>query len=171
MPLVSGNLRLQVAGRAQKFGFFWEMSTMARFIVTPRTPLVVALVSRLFSQLIRAESGVTSMFWDFGSLHQKPRVGGTFGCVHCDGSDGWRSPVPRSDNTGGRGCLPLLRTIVVGLRQRLPKCSRPCGVPEACCYGSGEHSRCDVAALQLRRRLRVPSLVTSFQSVLTQVGL
>ena len=46
------------------------------------------------------------MFWDFGSLHQKPRVGGTHGCVRRDGSDGWRSPVPRGDNTGGRDHLP-----------------------------------------------------------------
>ena len=41
-----------------------------------------------------------------GSLHQKPRVGGTLGGVLCDGSDGWRSPVPRGDNTGGRVHLP-----------------------------------------------------------------
>ena len=41
-----------------------------------------------------------SKFWDFGSLHQKPRVGGTHGCVRREGSDGWRSPVPRGDNTG-----------------------------------------------------------------------
>ena len=43
------------------------------------------------------------MFCDFGSLHQKHRVGGPPGGVRRDGSDGWRSPVPRSDNTGGRG--------------------------------------------------------------------
>ena len=41
-----------------------------------------------------------SMFLDFGSLHQQPRVGGTHGRVRRDGSDGWRSPVPRGDNTG-----------------------------------------------------------------------
>ena len=29
------------------------------------------------------------------------RVGGTLGCVLRDGSDGWRSPVSRGDNTGG----------------------------------------------------------------------
>ena len=34
------------------------------------------------------------MFWDFGSLHQKHRVGGTHGRVRRDGSGGWRSPVP-----------------------------------------------------------------------------
>ena len=44
-----------------------------------------------------------SMFWDFGSLHQKHREGGTHCRVRRDGSDGWRSPVPRGDNTGGRG--------------------------------------------------------------------
>ena len=40
------------------------------------------------------------MFWDFGSLHQKHRVGGTHSRVRRDGSDGWRSPVTRGDNTG-----------------------------------------------------------------------
>ena len=45
----------------------------------------------------------SSMFWDFVSLHQKPGVGGTRGRVLRDGSDGWRSPVPWGDNTGGRG--------------------------------------------------------------------
>ena len=43
-----------------------------------------------------------SVFLDFGSLRQEPRVGGTLGRVRRDGSDGWRSPVPRGDNTGGR---------------------------------------------------------------------
>ena len=41
-----------------------------------------------------------SMFWVFGSLYQKQRVGGTLGCVLRDGFDGWRSPVPRGVNTG-----------------------------------------------------------------------
>ena len=40
------------------------------------------------------------------SLHQKPRVGGPPGCVRRDGSDGWLSPVPRGDNTGGRVRVP-----------------------------------------------------------------
>ena len=53
------------------------------------------------------------MFWDFDSLHQKPRVGGTHGCVHCDGSDGWRSPVPRGENTGGCDRLPHPPTIAL----------------------------------------------------------
>ena len=39
-------------------------------------------------------------FWDFDSLHQKPRVGGTLGRVRRDGSDGWQSPDPRGDSTG-----------------------------------------------------------------------
>ena len=45
--------------------------------------------------------------WDFGSLHQKPWVGGTFCRVLRDGSGGWQSPVPRGDNTGGRVHVPL----------------------------------------------------------------
>ena len=53
-----------------------------------------------------------SMFLDFGSLHQKHRVGGTLGGVLHDGSDGWRSPVTQGDNTGGRGHLPPPPTIV-----------------------------------------------------------
>ena len=53
-----------------------------------------------------------SFFWDFGSLHQKPRVGGTFCYVQRDGSHGWRSPVPRGDDTGGRVQVPHLPTIV-----------------------------------------------------------
>ena len=36
----------------------------------------------------RSMSGVTSICLDFGSLHQKPRVRGTYGCV----SDGRPSP-------------------------------------------------------------------------------
>ena len=35
------------------------------------------------------------MFLDFGSLHQKHRVGGTRGGALRVVSDGWRSPVPR----------------------------------------------------------------------------
>ena len=45
--------------------------------------------------------------WDFGSLHQKPWVGGTFCRVLRDGSGGWQSPVPQGDNTGGRVQVPL----------------------------------------------------------------
>ena len=42
-----------------------------------------------------------SMFWDFGSLHKKPRVGGPPDCVGRDGSDGWHSPVPGATTLGG----------------------------------------------------------------------
>ena len=56
---------------------------------------------------------VSRTFWDFGSLHQKHRVGGTPGCAGRDGSNGWRSPVPRGDNTGRRVCLPLPPTIAL----------------------------------------------------------
>ena len=44
---------------------------------------------------------------DFGSLHQKLGVGGR------DGSDGWRSTVPRGDTTGERVFLLLPPTIPV----------------------------------------------------------
>ena len=54
-------------------------------------------------------AGIPSMFWDFGSLHQKPQVGGPLGSVRRDGSDGWRSPVPRGDITGGGEVAYLLR--------------------------------------------------------------
>ena len=53
-----------------------------------------------------------SVFWDFGSLHQKHRVGGPPGCERRDGSDGWRSQVPRGDKTGGRGHVRPPPTIV-----------------------------------------------------------
>ena len=59
-----------------------------------------------------------SMFLDFGSLHQKPRVGGTHGRVHRDGSDCWRSPVPRGDNTGVRDLLPPPPTIAFQSRRQ-----------------------------------------------------
>ena len=68
------------------------------------------------------------MFWDFGSLHQGPRVGGTQGCVHCDESDGWQSPVPQGDNTGGRECLPLLPTIALRSRRQVVYILMLCGV-------------------------------------------
>ena len=61
-----------------------------------------------------------SMFWVFGSLHQKPRVGGTHHRVRRDGSDGWRSPVPRGDNTGGRDQLPPQPTIAFLSRRQVP---------------------------------------------------
>ena len=52
-----------------------------------------------------------------GSLHQKPRVGGTLGGVLRDGSDGWRSPVPRGDNTGGRVYLLSQPSLFQSRRQ------------------------------------------------------
>ena len=55
-----------------------------------------------------------------GSLHQKPRVSGTLGGVLRDGSDGWRSPVPRGDNTGGRDHLPPQPTIAFQSRRHVP---------------------------------------------------
>ena len=61
-----------------------------------------------------------SMFLDFGSLHQKPRVGGTHGRVCRDGSDGWRSPVPRGDNTGGRDRPPPPPIIAFLSRRQVP---------------------------------------------------
>ena len=49
-----------------------------------------------------------------GSLHQKPRVGGTLGGSLRDGSDGWRSPVPRGDNTGGEFFYLFRQPSLVG---------------------------------------------------------
>ena len=47
------------------------------------------------------------MFLDFGSLHQKHRVGGPPGCVRRDGSDGWRPPAPpRGQYWGARSRTP-----------------------------------------------------------------
>ena len=54
------------------------------------------------------------------SFHHKPRVGGTLGCVRRDGSDGWRSPVPRGDNTG------RARLFTPSANHRFP-------VPPTCC--------------------------------------
>ena len=59
-----------------------------------------------------SSAGIPSMFWDFGSLHQKHRESaGPHGRVRRDGSDGWRSPVLRGDKTGGRVGLPRPPTI------------------------------------------------------------
>ena len=107
-----------------------------------------------------------------GSLHQKPRVGGTLGGELRDGSDGWRSPVPRGDNTGGARTIYLLsqpslfspadmsRTswwiflpvhrdgffCVLGTSVRSTLWRR--GVPLASCCGSGNlnERRCGVLA-------------------------
>ena len=80
------------------------------------------------------------------------RVGGTHGRVRRDGSDGWRSLVPRGDNTGERVQVPHLPTIVCLSRRLVPNfvmdsLSRlfwdfgslyqgRCGVILACCRGS-----------------------------------
>ena len=61
----------------------------------------------------RSVSGVTSIFWDFGSLHQKPRVRGTHGCV----SDGWRSPVPRGDVNVLMPCGQCTKWLVLYSRE------------------------------------------------------
>ena len=46
-----------------------------------------------------------SMFWDFGSLHQEPRVGGPLGCVRRDGSDGWDRWSAGRQYLGVRSCI------------------------------------------------------------------
>ena len=66
-----------------------------------------------------SSTGIPSMFWDFGSLHQKHRVGGTHGHVRREGSDGWRSPVPWGDNTGGRSRLLPPPTITLQSRRQV----------------------------------------------------
>ena len=58
-----------------------------------------------------------SMFWDYGFLHQEPRVGGTHGRVRRDGSDSWRLLAPQDDGTGVRDCLPLPPTIACRSRR------------------------------------------------------
>ena len=67
---------------------------------------------------LRQVSPPPSWFWDFGSLHQKPRVGGPPGCVRRHGSDGWRSRVPWGDNTGGEIVYLLRQPSHAGLADR-----------------------------------------------------
>ena len=43
------------------------------------------------------------------------------GCELRDGSDGWRPPVPRGDNTGGRGYVHPPPTITFWARRQVPK--------------------------------------------------
>ena len=62
------------------------------------------------------------------SLHQEPRVGGTLGGALRDGSDGWRSPVPGGDNTGGRVFLLLPSTIPCRSRRQVAYIVMPSGV-------------------------------------------
>ena len=107
-----------------------------------------------------------------GSLHQKPRVGGTLGGSLRDGSDGWRSPVPRGDNTGGEFFYRFRQPSFVGpadwsrasrrmvdsvqhgwsctfRRVQFPGCNvfvRRCGVLVASCCGSGSPLGLDVEA-------------------------
>ena len=67
------------------------------------------------------------MFLDFGSPHQKHRIGGTLGGALRDGSDGWRSPVRRGDSTGGRDCLHPPPTIAFQSRRQVPYIVMVCG--------------------------------------------
>ena len=66
-----------------------------------------------------SSTSIPSMFWDFGFLHQKHRVGGTHGHVRREGSVGWRSPVPRGGNTGGRGRVLPPPTITLQSRRQV----------------------------------------------------
>ena len=87
------------------------------------------------------------MFWDFGFLHQKHRVGGTLGCVRRDGSDGWRSPVPRGDNTGA-SCSTTSANHPVSVPPTGPE------LPERFLLfwdGTSVHSTRDIAASFLTR--------------------
>ena len=59
-----------------------------------------------------SSAGTPSMFY---------RVGGPLGCERRDGSDGWRSPVPRGDNTGRRDCVHPPPTIASQARRQVLK--------------------------------------------------
>ena len=85
-------------------------------VAAPLKPTVAAAAKRSIASFEIS----SSMFWDFVSLHQKPRVGGTHGRVLRDGSDGWRSPVPRGDNTGERGRVHHPPTIRCQSRRQVP---------------------------------------------------
>ena len=92
-------------------------------------------------------------FWDFGFLAPEApsRRASWLLCVRRDGSDGWRSPVPRRDNTG-RGAT--LRTP--SANHRLP--SPPTGPEHRDGLGSLVASPCVEMAGPMslrRRRLRV----------------
>ena len=103
-----------------------------------------------------------SMFLDFDSLHQKPRVGGTHGRVRRDGSDCWRSnllssPADRSVHRDRSFFLHIVTGSFVFwdfgslylkesrrpsgqlFRQR-QSISTNCGVHAADCCGSGSLS-------------------------------
>ena len=87
----------------------------------------VSFCESAFPRTVFVSAGVASMFWDFGSLHQKPRVGGTRGRVRRDGSDGWRSPFPRGDNTGEPDRVPPSPTIACRSRRLVVNIVIPCG--------------------------------------------
>ena len=127
----------------------------------PRTGLFeVSLFTQYFFNLFSAMSrwcctglfSTVSMFLDFGSLHQKPRVGGTHGRVRRDGSDGWRSnslssPADRSVHRDRSFFLYIVTSSIVFwdfgslylVASRRPSCR---------CCGSGNLNK-DVAASML----------------------
>ena len=76
-------------------------------------------------------------------------VGGTRRCVQCDGNDGWQSPVPRGDNTGGRVQVPHLPTIVCLPGRLVPNLVM--GSFSRVCSGTSVHSTRGVAASFLTR--------------------
>ena len=61
-------------------------------------------------------------------LHQEPRVGGTLGGALRDGSDGWRSPVPRGENTVCEFFLLLPSNIPCRSRRQVAYIVMPSGV-------------------------------------------
>ena len=71
-------------------------------------PGVCPVCGLVFRCLSLVAFGVRVSLWA-PSLHQKQRVGGTTGCVRRDGSDGWRSPVPRGRQILGVETVYLLR--------------------------------------------------------------
>ena len=93
-----------------------------------------------------------SMSLDFGSLHQKPRVGGIHGTVRRDGSDGWRSPslsspADRSVHRDASFFLCVVTSSIVFWD--FGSLYLKAGVPLASCCGSGNQSqqrRCGVQA-------------------------
>ena len=62
-----------------------------------------------------------------GSLHQKPRVGGPPSCLRRDGSDGWRSPVPKGrQHWGAISCTSSANRCCLARRQ-VANVTMPCG--------------------------------------------
>ena len=120
-----------------------------------------------------------------GSLHQQPRVGGTLCGALRDGSDGWRSPAPRADNTGRRVFStssvnhPRRQVAYIVMphgvdsvrdgrscafrRVHFPVCStRRCGVLVASCCGSSKKASTRVAGPLFlgSKKQRVVNIVT-----------